>query len=63
MSTYTIKCESHKNIFVAEVMDRNYDALTFISKYLYFKKASSLNPIEPAITRKIFDTNSSFDVK
>ena len=25
--------------FVGDVMDRNYDLITFISKYLYFKKA------------------------
>ena len=34
--TSTISFESHENIF-GDVMDRNYDVITFTSSYIYFK--------------------------
>ena len=39
MTTSTIKLESRNKFFVDDVIDRNYDVITFFSKYLYFKKA------------------------
>ena len=39
MTTSTIQFESRDENFVGDVMDRNYDVITFISKSLYFNKA------------------------
>ena len=39
MNKPTIQFESRDKILVDGVMDRSYDAITFISKYLHFKKA------------------------
>ena len=39
MTTSTTEFESHN--FVSDIMDRNYDVITFMSKYLYFMKAWS----------------------
>ena len=36
----TIQFESHDKIF-QNAVDTNYDVVTFISKYIYFKKAQS----------------------
>ena len=38
MTTSIISFESRDNFF-GDVMDRNYDVITFFSKYPYFKKA------------------------
>ena len=38
MTTSSIQYESRDENFVGDVMDRNYDAITFISKYRCFKK-------------------------
>ena len=35
MTTYNL---SHVIKFCCDVIDRNYDVITFISSYLYFKK-------------------------
>ena len=40
MNTSTIQFESHDKIF-QNAVDTNYDVVTFISKYIYFKKAQS----------------------
>ena len=40
MSTSTIQFESHEKNFW-DAVDTNYDVITFISKYIYFKKAQS----------------------
>ena len=40
MTTSTVYFESHDKIF-GDVTNRSYDITTFISKYLYFKKAKS----------------------
>ena len=39
MNTSTIKFESRVKNFVGDVIDINYDVITFISKYCYFKNA------------------------
>ena len=39
MNKPTIQFESRDKILVDDVMDRSYDVITFISKYLHFKKA------------------------
>ena len=39
MTISTIQFELRDKIFVGDVMDRNYDVINFLSKYLYFKKA------------------------
>ena len=39
MNKPTIQFESRDKILVDDVMDRSYDAITFISRYLHFKKA------------------------
>ena len=39
MNKPTIQFESRDTILVDDVMDRSYDVITFISKYLHFKKA------------------------
>ena len=40
MNTSTIQFESHDKIF-QNAVNTNYDVVTFISKYIYFKKAQS----------------------
>ena len=40
MNTSTIQFESHDKIF-QNAVDTNYDVVTFISKYIYFKKDQS----------------------
>ena len=37
MTTFTLQFESRDTIFVGDVMDRNYYAMAFFSKKLYFK--------------------------
>ena len=37
MTTSTIQFESHDKVF-GHIMDKNYGAITSISKYLYFNK-------------------------
>ena len=39
MTTSTIYFESRDKILAGDVTDRSYDVITFVSKYLYFKKA------------------------
>ena len=39
MTTFIINFESLDKILLINVIDRNYDVITFISKYLYLKKA------------------------
>ena len=39
MTLSTTKFGSHEKKFVGDLMDRNYDVITFISKYFHFKKA------------------------
>ena len=39
MTTSRIKLEPRDKTFFGDVMNKYYDVITFISKYLYFKKA------------------------
>ena len=41
ITTSTIQFESRNKNFFSGVTDKNYDIITFISNYLYFKKAWS----------------------
>ena len=43
MGTSTIQTESRNKIFVNNVINRNYDFIIVISKYLYFKNALFLD--------------------
>ena len=43
MNTFTMKFKSRCKNFLGDVMDRNYDVMNFISKYLYFKKQPRKN--------------------
>ena len=41
MTKSTIQLGKGDEIFIVNVMDKNYDVTTFILKHLYFKKVSS----------------------